>query len=151
MDGSKITILFSSVQTKQDFLFRPNTNIRPSKLSEYSAEYEHSDNIRYLAKYSVFGRIFGILAKYSVFYQISGKVGQIFLQLMEKDKTFYKILDISGRLLSNFGWIFGKIPNIRPNYRIFGQKPNIRKSPNYGPVWQHLFRPNIRPNYSDEH
>ena len=35
--------------------------------------------------------------------------------------------------------------------RIFGQKLNIRKSPNYGPVWQHLFRPNIRPNYSDEH
>ena len=47
--------------------------------------------------------------------------------------------------------IFGKIPNIRPNYRKFGQKPNIRKSPNYGPVWQHLFQPNIRPNYSDEY
>ena len=55
-----------SVQTKLDFLFRTNTNIRPSKLSEYSDKYEHSDNIRCLAEYSVFGRIFGILAKYNI-------------------------------------------------------------------------------------
>ena len=28
-----------SVQTKEEFLFRPNTNIRHPKFSEYSAEY----------------------------------------------------------------------------------------------------------------
>ena len=62
-----------SVQTKQDFLFRPNTNIRPSKLSEYSAEYEYSENIRFWPNIRVFTEHSAILPNIRPFYRIFGQ------------------------------------------------------------------------------
>ena len=117
----------TSVQTKQVFLFRPNTNIRSSKLPEYSL----------FVRIFGFDRIFGILQNIRQFCRIFGqdlrhigtKLGDFHLVFIRICQMLAKLIKYSAKYL-----IFGEI-------RIFV----------FGQFLKHLFRPNIRPNYSDEY
>ena len=116
-----------SVQTKQVFLFRPNTNIRSSKLLEYSL----------FVRIFGFDRIFGILPNIRQLCRIFGQdLRHIGTKLGDFHLVFIRICQMLAKLIK-----------YSAKYRIFGE---IRIFV-FGQFLKHLFRPNIRPNYSDEY
>ena len=108
-------------------IVRPN--IRPKQMLPNWPIIRWFPNIRFLAEYSVFCRIFS----------------QNCLIIYQKCQVFYKksyLFPLIAKIFGQLSQIFGKILNIWPKYRIFGQKPKIRPNTECFPNVR--IRPNIQ-------